>query len=239
MKFARGVLRLSIARLKEKLNLSLDGVVFTRPPDNDIDRFNYCWSGETHMWRKPQEANLPELAGDDGYLHQAPIERCIPLWGGISDGGAAAVFWHSSRKTNQQDWAKAVREGKLSDAILKLTPKSKKPFTVFCDNESFLRAKENMRAYRAKRIVLWDCPPKSPDLNPVEMFWGWMHKKLRRMDLADLRKKRKPLGKVAYHARLKAVINSVAAQKVAKKFANRLRKTCREVVDRKGAASDA
>ena len=132
-----------------------------------------------------------------------------------------------------------MREGKLSDAILKLTPKAKKPFTVLCDNESFLRAKESMRAYRAKRIVLWDCPPKSPDLNPVEMFWGWMRKKLRRMDLADLRKKRKPLGKVAYHARLKSVLNSVAAQKVAKNFANRLRKTCREVVDRKGAASDA
>ena len=62
-----------------------------------------------------------------------------------------------------------------------------------------------LRAYRAKRIVLWDCPPKSPDLNPVEMFWGWMRKKLRRMDLADLRKKRKPLGKVAYHAKLKSV----------------------------------
>ena len=96
-----------------------------------------------------------------------------------------------------------------------------------------------LRVYRAKRIVLWDCPPNFPDLNPVEMFWGWMRKKLRRMDLADLRKKRKPLGKVAYHARLKSVLNSVAAQKVAKNFANRLRKTCREVVERKGAASDA
>ena len=158
----------------------------------------------------------------------------------ISDRGAtAAVFWHTSSKTNQQDWAKAVREGKLSDAILKLTPKAKQPFTVHCDNESFLRAKERMRVYRAKHIVLWDCPPKSPDLNPVEMFWGWMRKKLRRMDLADLRKKRKPLGKVAYPARLKSVLNSVAAQKAAKNFANRLRKTCREVMDWKGAASDA
>ena len=43
------------------------------------------------------------------------------------------------------------------------------------------------------------------------------------MDLADLRKKRKPFGKLAYHTRLKSVLNSKAAQKVAKNFANRLR----------------
>ena len=44
--------------------------------------------------------------------------------------------------------------------------------------------------------------PKSPDLNPVEMFWGWLRKKLRSMDLEDLRKKRRPLGKTAYTARV-------------------------------------
>ena len=95
-----------------------------------------------------------------------------------------------------------------------------------------------MRACRAKRIVLWDCPPKPLDPNPVEMSWAGMRKKQRRMDLADLRKKRKPLGKLACNARMKSVLNSKAAQKVAKSFANRLRNSCREVVDRKGAASD-
>ena len=47
-----------------------------------------------------------------------------------------------------------------------------------------------MTAYAFKNIQLWDVPPKSPDLNPIEMFWGWIRKKLRSMDLADLRTKR-------------------------------------------------
>ena len=143
------------------------------------------------------------------------------------------------RTTNQHDWSVAVRSGKLTDAIRSLTPRAKAPFTVLCDNESFLRAKESMKAYRAKRIVLWACPPKSPDLNPIELFWSWLRRKLRRMDLADLKKKRKALGQTAYQARAKSVINSMAAQRVAKNFAKRLRKTCKEVVQRKGAASDA
>ena len=59
------------------------------------------------------------------------------------------------------------------------------------------------------------------------------------MDLADLQQKRRALGQTAYQARAKSVIKSAAAQRVAKNFAKRLRKTCQEVVDRKGAASDA
>ena len=51
--------------------------------------------------------------------------------------------------------------------------------------ESFLRAKVCKAAYLAKKISLWDVPAKSPDLNPVEMFWGWLRRKLRLMALAD------------------------------------------------------
>ena len=39
-------------------------------------------------------------------------------------------------------------------------------------------------------------------LNPVEIFWGWLRKKLRSMDLEDMRKKRRLLGKTAYTARV-------------------------------------
>lgn len=73
----------------------------------------------------------------------------------------------------------------------------------------------------------------------MELFWGWLRTKLRRMDLGDMRKKRKALGKTAYTARVKAVIASGKAQTVAKNFAKRLRKTCQQVVLRGGAASDA
>ena len=79
---------------------------------------------------------------------------------------------------------------------------------------------------------------KSPDLNPVEMFWGWLRKKLRSMDLQDLRKKRCPLGKTAYTARVKGVLKSAKVQTAAKNVASRLRKACKQVVDRNGAAAD-
>lgn len=240
VEFAKGVVRLSKAELRKKLCMSLDGVVLSSPPANDIERFNYCWSGVTHMWRKKSEANLPRLAGGRAYDKQVPISRAVPFWGGLSEGGFAPVLWHLDRKkTNKEQWAKAVQDGKLTEALKALNPKNKKgPWTVLCDGESFLRAKVCMPAYRSRQVRLWDVPSKSPDLNPVEMFWGWLRKKLRQMDLADLRSKRRPLGKTAYVARIKGVIRTRKAQVVAKNFAKRFRKACEQVIARKGAAAD-
>ena len=72
-----------------------------------------------------------------------------------------------------------------------------------------------MEAYAKKRILIWDVPPKSPDLNPIEMFWGWTRRQLRLMDLKDLRLKRKPLGKIAYVQRVKTLFRSARGQNVA------------------------
>ena len=81
-------------------------------------------------------------------------------------------------------------------------------------------------------------PARSPDLNPVEMFWGWIRRKLRQMDLADLRSKRAPLDKPAYTARAKGIMRTQKAQTVAKSYARRFRKTCQQVADRGGAGAD-
>ena len=70
------------------------------------------------------------------------------------------------------------------------------------------------------------------------MFWGWMRKKLRKMDMADLRAKRAPLDKAAYTARIKSVMRSAKAQQVAKAYAKKLRSACQQVIRRKGAAAD-
>ena len=53
-----------------------------------------------------------------------------------------------------------------------------------------------------------------------------------------VRKKRRPLGKTAYTARVKSVMRSQRAQTVAKNFAKGFRKACKQVVSRKGAAAD-
>ena len=230
--FANAVLRMSVTLLRQKLSMSLDGVVLSMPPAHEIERFNYCFGGATHMWRKHSEGNKPMLAGADAYDKQVPIARCIPLWGGVSEDGFAPVLWHAGKKTNMAEWSKAVREGKLTEALRFLNPKNKSgPWTVLCDGEGFLRAKVSMAAYSTRKISLWDVPPKSPDLNPIEMFWGWLRRKLRLMDLADLRQKRRPLGKTAYTMRAKGVMKSQKAKAVARNFARRMRKACKQVVD--------
>ena len=71
-----------------------------------------------------------------------------------------------------------------------------------------------------------------------EMFWGSLRQKLRTLDLHDLRLKRPPLSRMAYTARVKSVLKSQKAQAVASSYAGRFRRTCQEVVDRKGGAAD-
>ena len=60
----------------------------------------------------------------------------------------------------------------------------------------------------------------------------------RALDLHDLRLKRPPLSRMAYTARVKSVLKSQKAQAVASSYAGRFRRTCQEVVDRKGGAAD-
>ena len=77
-----------------------------------------------------------------------------------------------------------------------------------------------------------------PDPSPVEMFWGWLRRELRLVDLVDLRKKRRILGKAAYTLRVKKLLKTQKAQLVAKNIAKRFRKACQQVYDKTGAAAD-
>jgi len=238
LRFAVAVKRLSKKALRHKLAMSLDGVVLSMPPTDHTQRHNYCVGAFHYMWRKPGEANSPQLAGADKFEKQVPLDRAIPLWGGISEDGFQAVLWHGKKKVDNAEWSTAVREGKLSSAIRKLNPRRRSgPWTVLCDNESFLRHASCTRAYKQKRIVLWAVPAKSPDLNPVEMFWGWARRQIRLKDLHDLKMNRPPLGKTAYVQRVKTMFRGAKAQKMAKQFARKFRGTCLEVIKRKGAAA--
>ena len=59
----------------------------------------------------------------------------------------------------------------------------------------------------------------------------------RRWDLQDWNAKRPPLGRTAYRARLRAVLRSKKAQSVAGRYAAGLLNVCKEVLQKKGAAS--
>jgi hypothetical protein len=238
LRFARAVVRLSKAALRSKLCMAMDGVVLAMPPANATDRFNYCWDGFRFMWRRQGEANAPPLAGADNYAKQVPKARALPLWGGISEGGFAAVLWHDAKKTDNEEWSQVVRSGGLSQALRKINPGRRvAPWSVLCDNESFLRHPSCRRAYAAKNIQLWGVPPKSPDLNPVEMFWGWVRRQLRLKDLEDLRMKRPTMSRVDYRRRVQGLLRGATAQRMAKRFASTLRMTCKRVIKNMGAAA--
>ena len=92
-------------------------------------------------------------------------------------------------------------------------------------------------AHAKARVELWHIPARSPDLNPVEKFWGWLRKRLREMDLADLKAKRRPVQRTALKARVRSVVAPARAKRVAKNYAFGLRKVCEEVRRKKGAAT--
>ena len=52
---------------------------------------------------KRSEANILVSAGADDYDKLVPVERAIPLWGGIFEDGFQAGHWHAGKKTNNID----------------------------------------------------------------------------------------------------------------------------------------
>jgi transposase len=101
-KFSDKVLMLGENALRERLTMSMDGCVLTKPPDKPCQRLNYCRAVETHCWRKPGEAFDEDLAGADNYRKQVPPNRMIPLWGGCSEAGFAPIVWHKTRKMDEE-----------------------------------------------------------------------------------------------------------------------------------------
>ena len=122
-------------------------------------------------------------------------------------------------------------------AVRKLQPGRHTPRRLLCDNESFLSAKLVRPLYKQRRIRMLHMTARSPDLNPIESFWGWLRRELRRRDLEDLRLKRAPLNKAEYEQRVKQVLRTTKAQNVAKAKFRNFKKVCQEVVRKKGAMS--
>ena len=169
--FARPVTRMSIAALREKLSMSMDGVVIGVPPKDHTDRLNFCRYGDNSLYRKRSERLDPELAGSDDFAKQLPMNRALPLWGGCSVGGFAPILWTVSKKCKVEEWASCVRKGGLTKAVTSLNPvKPRGPWHVVCDNEHFLTSKPCQKAHAKAKVQLWCIPPRSPDLNPNERF---------------------------------------------------------------------
>lgn len=220
------------------ITLAMDGVVLTIPPTDPVDRKNFCLHGDTMMYRLKSEAACPELAGDDKYAGQVPIGRALPLWGAISPAGFQEIVYHENRKLTAEEWTEALNSGKLLNAVRKLQPgRHQGPRRLLCDNESFIDAKLSRAYYNKKNLQMLHIPARCPDFNPIESFWGWLRRVLRHRDLEDLRMNRPPLGKTAYRQRVRSVLRSRKAQKVAAAKFSGFKGVCKEVWLKHGAAS--
>ena len=236
LKISQKLEKMTDDQVNEEFHFSMDGVVAIVPPSEPIARENFIHSDIGWVWRKPSEGALTALHGYDCYAKQAPKSRIIPFWGGLGPNGYATVMFHGNRKTDASEWDEhALKSGALLEALRAVAPRNvQKPWKVLCDNESFLREKGCMKQYAKMRVELKKLPAKSPDLNPIEKMWGWMRKRLRSMDLADLAAGRAVPGKLAYRERIKRLLKSPKAQEVAKNFFRNLRTVAKKIVKAKG-----
>lgn len=234
--FAQAVLDIPPHRLTAELCMCMDGVVLSMPPSDATARINYCRSADDHVWRKPSELNSQALAGGDIYHKQVPIERCIPLWGGVGARGFAPVVFHPRKKLCNGEWVTMVSSGKLRAAVSSASGKRRRPWAILCDNEKFLHSPAVKDAHKAAGMALWHIPPRSPDLNPIERFWSWLRRRLLALDLKDAAARRPTPGKMLYRQRVRTVLRSRRAREVAIACYRGLRQVCQQVVDAKGGA---
>ena len=57
----------------------------------------------------------------------------------------------------------------------------KRGAVIVIDNAKFHRAKALEKLAKAAGCSILFLPPYSPDLNPIEQFWSWLKKKLRKI----------------------------------------------------------
>ena len=86
--------------VEDAIDICLDGVVYVTPLEGEAARENWIKADITHVWRKHDEHHLAAPAGYDKCAKQAPVERIVPLWGGVGVGGFADMLWHDRRKTD-------------------------------------------------------------------------------------------------------------------------------------------
>ena len=239
LEFALPISRMSAERVNQKMSLAIDGVNLPVPPSDPVDRYNFCLTDEKLVWRKRSEGGAnEELDAGDPFEKQRPLSRCLPLWGGISEGGYVDLIYHAAKKLSVDDWFGVVKDKILFHSIKGLQSSRRPgPYYVLADNEKFLKNKDIVKELKKQGIEMWHIPPRSPDLNPIERFWGWLKKELRRRELQDLVAKRPALGKMAYKIRVRGILRSRKAQEVAMRQAKTLQKVCKIVVKKKGAAS--
>ena len=61
--FVNTLLRMTDDEIRAFVSMSMDGVVLTQPPEDAVERENWCRHGDDRIWRKHSERLAPELEG--------------------------------------------------------------------------------------------------------------------------------------------------------------------------------
>ena len=147
------------------------------------------------------------------------------------------ISFELAKKLKTAEWEKtALSSGKLQRVVRHLhLGKRRGPWRFFCDGEGFLKSGASTSYCSKMKIQTLHIPARSPDLNPIERYWSWVRKQLRRRDLEDLRCGRKALGKMAYKIRVKNFFKTTKAQANAKRMWASMKPVLKEVIRKKGA----
>ena len=78
--FSDGLLAMTPSEMKKHFQFSMDGVVLTVPPTEEIARENFLHTDDLYVYQKKGERNLPELAGHDAYSKQVIVTiACVGM----------------------------------------------------------------------------------------------------------------------------------------------------------------
>ena len=97
-------------------------------------------------------------------------------------------------------------------------------------------AKVSKKIHALKRVTLWHILPRSPDLNPVERYWSYLRRRLKAMDLADMKQKRPAIDRAGLQKRVRKLLKTNKSKRVAQNMFNSFRKVCVQVKASGGSA---
>ena len=174
----------SAAWWEQNMNLVLDGVTLTMPPNVMSKREKHAVQRIQPMWMRSGERMDNDFHTYNRYGIQ--LGKKVPLWGGFTGGGKFTLrLWTPAQKMTKEAWAKLVPSFKraVDNADAEGYERNTKCAKVWQDNERFLLQPE---VYKKSGLMLERFPPNSGDLNPIETVWVALRKELAVREQEDL-----------------------------------------------------
>lgn len=137
----------------------------------DESSFNVTYTKKRQMvWRRVGERdNLDCLRAA-----VKPVSGSVMVWGAISFNGTGPLYFFDGHVTKES----------YCDMLEIVIPQAKdmlqlqEDFAFLQDNAPPHASDFTMAYLHTKKIYLWNHPPASPDLNPIEHVWGHIKAKL-------------------------------------------------------------